>query len=545
LGGYPVGASDRPAEQVAAWQAGYQSSWEDGYLRKSMVADACCALAAGLLAFTIRFDSHVGNRYYLAISVLLPALWLGVVGLAGGYDSRFIGVGPDEFRRVLNAGVFLTAAVAIVSYAAKADLARGYVVLALPPLTVFDLLARFGLRKWLHHQRRDGYCMRKVVVVGHAAVVAELALMLRRETYHGLSVVAACLADRQAGSDLQDSADLGQLADFLGCPVVIGLDAVGESAQRFGADTVAVLASPQMCGAKLRDLAWQLEKTDTDLCVAPALLDVAGPRTTIRPVAGLPLLHVDHPEFTGFRRLLKSAFDRTVAAIGLVVCSPLILAIMAAICLIDGRPVFFSQARVGKDGCVFKLYKFRTMVPDAEAQLDELGSLNETDGFLFKIRRDPRVTRVGAHLRRWSADELPQLFNVLIGNMSLVGPRPALPRETARYPDVYRRRLAVKPGITGLWQIKGRAELSFEESVRLDLRYVENWSLMLDLQIMWKTGSAVARGAGAYLAVPRPMPPSSVCAKGHPKCHRLSADGHGSDPRLSRTNSAVGAWVIQ
>ncbi len=463
-----------------------------------MVADACCALATGLLAFAIRFDTRIGNGYYLSVSLLLPVLWLGVVALAGGYDSRFIGVGTDEFRRVLNAGVFLIAAVAVVAYAAKADLARGYVVLALPPLTVSDLLVRFALRKRLHHRRRDGHCMRKVVVVGHAAVVNELAVMLRRETYHGLWVVAACIADRAAGPDLQEVADLEQLADFLGFPVVMGLDAVGECAQRFGADTVAVLASPEMSGTRLRDLAWQLEKTDTDLCVAPALLDVAGPRTTIRPVAGLPLLHVDHPEFTGFRRLLKSAFDRTLAAIGIVLCSPLILAIMLAICLVDGRPVFFSQARVGKDGRVFQLYKFRTMVPDAEALLAKLGPLNETDGFLFKIRRDPRVTRVGAHLRRWSADELPQLFNVLTGNMSLVGPRPALPRETAQYPDVYRRRLVVKPGMTGLWQINGRAGLSWEESVRLDLRYVENWSLMLDLQIIWKTGSAVFRGAGAY-----------------------------------------------
>jgi exopolysaccharide biosynthesis polyprenyl glycosylphosphotransferase len=385
-----------------------------------------------------------------------------------------------------------------MSYAAKIDLARGYVVLALPTLTVFDLLARYSLRKWLHHQRRDGHCMRRVVVVGHAAVVGELAVLLRRETYHGLWVVAACVADPPPGSGVKDLADLAQLADFLGFRLIEGLDNVGETAQRFGADTVAVLASPEMSGTKLRDLAWQLEKTDTDLCVAPALLDVAGPRTTIRPVAGLPLLHMDHPEFSGFRRLMKSAFDRTVAALGLVVCSPVILAIMLAIKLGDGGPVFFSQARVGKDGRVFQLYKFRTMVPDAEAQLDKLALLNETDGFLFKIRRDPRITRVGAHLRRWSADEVPQLINVLIGNMSLVGPRPALPRETAQYPDVYRRRLAVKPGMTGLWQINGRATLPWEEAVRLDVRYVENWSLMLDLQIIWKTWSAVVRGAGAY-----------------------------------------------
>ena len=261
---------------------------------------------------------------------------------------------------------------------------------------------------------------------------------------------------------------------------------------------MAVLACPEMSGVRLRDLAWQLEKSDTDLCVAPALLDVAGPRTTIRPVVGLPLLHVDHPEFTGLRHLIKSAFDHLAAAAALVFSSPLFLVISLAIRLTDGGPALFRQERVGKDGRPFMLFKFRTMVVDAERQKSQLSELNETDGVLFKIRCDPRVTHIGAKLRRWSLDELPQLINVLIGDMSLVGPRPALPEEAALYGDHVRRRLAVKPGITGLWQVKGRSDLSWKEGVRLDLRYVENWSFMLDLQILWKTGWAVFQGNGAY-----------------------------------------------
>jgi len=253
LAGYDVGARDRPAEQKAHRQASYPSSWENGYLRKVVAADSCCALVTGLLAFVIRFHGLVGNGYYLSVSILLPVLWLGVVGLAGGYDSRFIGVGTDEFRRVVNAGVFLTAAVAVISYAAKADLARGYVVLALPSLTLLDLMTRFGLRKRLHHQRRGGHCMRKVVIVGHAAVAGELAAMLRRETYHGLWVVAACVADQ--GAELEDIAKLAVLADFFGFALVEGLDNVVGTVQRFRADTVAVLASPEMSGARLRDLA--------------------------------------------------------------------------------------------------------------------------------------------------------------------------------------------------------------------------------------------------------------------------------------------------
>jgi exopolysaccharide biosynthesis polyprenyl glycosylphosphotransferase len=266
----------------------------------------------------------------------------------------------------------------------------------------------------------------------------------------------------------------------------------------FGADTVAVLACPEIDGVKLRALAWELEKTGTDLCLSPALLDVAGPRTTIRPTAGLTLLHVDHPQLSGSRVVIKDLFDRCVAATALILLLPLMVILGAMIWLHDRGPALFTQTRVGKDGHVFKIYKFRTMVVDAEKRRAELIPNNDHDGILFKIRKDPRITGVGAHLRRWSVDELPQLLNVLLGNMSLVGPRPALPAEAAEYADHVRRRLVVKPGLTGLWQVSGRSDLSWEESVRLDLRYVENWSFALDLQIMWKTISALVGRAGAY-----------------------------------------------
>jgi exopolysaccharide biosynthesis polyprenyl glycosylphosphotransferase len=328
--------------------------------------------------------------------------------------------------------------------------------------------------------------MRRVVVVGHAPVVSDIVTMLRRETYHGLSVVAACLAD---------AAEAGTIA---GVPAMVGLAGVAEVVESFDADTVAVLACPEMAGERLRQLAWDLEKTGTDLCVAPALLDVAGPRTTIRPTAGLPLLHVDHPEFTGHKLVIKAVFDRVLALLALLVAAPLLAVIAVLISIADGGPILFRQTRVGKDGRGFALYKFRTMVPDAEARKASLMAGQPYHSPLFKLRDDPRTTRLGRWLRRWSLDELPQLLNVLAGDMSLVGPRPALPEEAAMYGDHVRRRLAVKPGMTGLWQVNGRSDLSWDESVRLDLRYVENWSLMLDLQILWKTWSAVVRGSGAY-----------------------------------------------
>jgi exopolysaccharide biosynthesis polyprenyl glycosylphosphotransferase len=254
-----------------------------------------------------------------------------------------------------------------------------------------------------------------------------------------------------------------------------------------------------MGGVRLRSLAWELEKTGTDLCVAPSLLDVAGPRTTIRPTAGLTLLHVDHPQLGGIGLIVKELLDRCVAAVTLVLLAPLLALLSLAIWLSDGGPALFTQVRVGKNGRTFRIYKFRTMRVDAEQRKAQLLADNELDGVLFKLRRDPRVTALGVHLRRWSVDELPQLINVVCGQMSLVGPRPALPEEAARYADHVRRRLVVKPGLTGLWQVKGRSDLSWDESVRLDLRYVENWSLVLDLQIMWKTISVLIRGVGAYL----------------------------------------------
>jgi exopolysaccharide biosynthesis polyprenyl glycosylphosphotransferase len=473
----------------ASWRPSAVSTraWTTGYLRRAALADGACALAAGLLAVQARFGAE-GRlpAAYLGFTCALPAVWCAAVLLAGGYDSRFIGLGSDEFRRVLNAAVTLMAGVAILAYSAKLDLARGYMAVALPSAGVLDLAGRFWLRKRLHRLRGLGYCTRRVIAVGHAAAVAGLVTTLRREKYHGLSVVAACLA---GAADMDQVAGVPVAGDLAGIPAAVSL---------FSADTVAVLACPEMDGSRLRALAWELEKTDTDLCVAAALLDVAGPRTTIRPVAGLPLLHVDHPELAGGKQVVKSAFDKLIAASALILLAPLFAAIAVAIGLADRGPVFFRQTRVGKHGRPFTLYKFRTMVVDAEQRKHLLAARNESDEVLFKIRRDPRVTRPGGWLRRWSLDELPQLLNVLRGDMSLVGPRPALPQEAARYGALMRRRLAVTPGLTGLWQVSGRSDLSWEEAVRLDLRYVENWSFALDLQILWKTGSAVIRGAGAY-----------------------------------------------
>lgn len=489
-----VAASPRGTIRVPFTERATQGSrnWIRAYLHNAMIIDSCAALGAGLIALAVHFSHGHGHdhaaAFYLSFTFCLPVIWVTSVALARGYDARIIGIGADEFRRVGNAGLGLGLVVGIVSYMTKAQISRSYMLVALLSAVFLDLTARFWLRKRLHRVRLLGMRMMRVIAVGHLQDVAALITELRRAPHHGLCVVAACLAGQTEGTK-------PTIADV---PVFGGLADVVEAVRQMDADTVAVLTCPELNGLPLRRLAWDLEKTRTELCLAPALLDVAGPRTSVRAVAGLPLLYVDHPDLTGVRQALKSLFDKTVAASVLIVLSPLLLAIAAMVRLEDGGPVIFRQVRMGKDGQLFRLYKFRTMVPDAERRKAALVVRNEGNGVLFKIRKDPRVTRIGARLRRWSLDELPQLVNVLLGQMSLVGPRPALPEEVARYGEHVRRRLAVRPGITGLWQVSGRSSLPWEEAVRLDLRYVENWSLVLDLQILWKTVSAVIEGNGAY-----------------------------------------------
>jgi len=501
--GTPVPAADRPASPNLDWQGRSSAqgrraprhgarrhrarlSWEARYVRALLVSDFLVGLLAGAVAFYGRFGQTVmsHNRVYVGLSAVLPLLVVGALMLTRAYERRFLFVGTDEYQRVIRGGVSLTAAIAVMAYAVDYPLARGYMLIALPSATVGCLGMRFVLRKRLHRQRARGRCLKRVIVVGHELAVIHMTRQLRRERYHGFEVVGACLPPDHHGD--------------VDVPVYGTFDDVAKAVNFADADTVIVLSCPELDGHTLRRMAWQLEHDDIDLIVASSLIDVAGDRTTIRPVDGLPMLHVEHPRLSGGSRVFKEIFDRVTATALIVLLSPLLLAIALLVRRDSPGPVLFRQVRVGRDGRPFVIYKFRTMYVDAEARLAELRHLNEFDGVLFKLRNDPRITRVGKWLRRYSLDELPQLFNVVRGQMSLVGPRPPLPEEVAQYPDDARRRLVVKPGITGLWQVSGRSDLSWEESVRLDLRYVENWSIPLDLVILLRTLSAVTRASGAY-----------------------------------------------
>ena len=463
-----------------------RTRWLRQYVTYLVMIDAAAAVAGAVTAYLVRFAEGAGN--YLLFSLAMPVIWVAAVALARAYEPRVLGLGAEEFQRVLHAFAGVTAAVGFFSYATKAEVARGYVVLALPLAAILCLSGRYGARKRLHVLRRRGRCLHDVIAVGGEHSVVDLVTQLRREQYSGMRVVGACLA---AG----DGANLVEL----GVPVLGNLDQVARAVAATGADTVAVTATAHIDPARLRRLAWELEGTDTDLVVAPGLMEVAGPRLHIRPVTGLPLLHVEEPEFTGARRVAKAAVDRIVAGVVLVLMFPLLIAVGIGVRLTSRGPAIFRQTRIGKDGHEFTMLKFRSMYIDAEARRAELMVHNErSEGLLFKIRQDPRVTPLGRVLRKFSLDELPQLVNVFNGSMSLVGPRPPLPEEVALYGDDVLRRLLVKPGLTGLWQISGRSDLTWDESVRLDLRYVENWTLALDFMILWKTAFAVVRSAGAY-----------------------------------------------
>ncbi|WP_299034439.1 sugar transferase [uncultured Pseudokineococcus sp.] len=489
------GASAAGASPVAAAlrsQDPRDAGWVRRYTRSLPLVDGGAALVAALVGYAVRFGQPDSASWWWAIThqpawsvLLLPLLWVAAVAVMRGYESRFLFSGPEEVRRVGFAGVSVVAAVSTTAFAFDLQVARGYVVVALPLALLLTLLARLAMRRRVHQLRRAGRRTATTLVVGRAESVRDLVAQLERAPQQGMQVVGCCTTA---------SADV----DGLSVPVLGGFDDVVDVVRRDGIQTVAVLPCAEMDTRRLRRLGWRLEETTAELVVAPGIAEVAGPRVAIRPVAGLPLLHLERPELRGVRALVKNVIDRVGAALGVAVLGPVLVALAVLVKRSGPGPVFFRQERVGEDGQHFDMLKFRSMVDRADEKLPELMVANEGNGVLFKMKGDPRITPIGRVLRRYSLDELPQLFNVLKGEMSLVGPRPPLRSEVDRYrPDMHRR-FAVKPGITGLWQVSGRSNLSAEESERLDVRYVESWSPATDAMILWKTVGSVVKGRGAY-----------------------------------------------
>ncbi|MGQ0629514.1 MAG: sugar transferase [Sporichthyaceae bacterium] len=460
--------------------------WRRRYTVASVTLDLLAAVAAASTAELVRFGVHPPAGY-VAGSVAAVIAWMALLAVCGAYQHRLIGVGTAECRRALLAGLLLMAGIAFTSYATKSQFSRGFVVIAIPTVIVLSILARLALRTWLHRQWRGGRYVQRTLLVGSRLEVGATIDRLRGDTTHGMLVVGACIP----GGNRTD-------ACALQVPVISEYADIETGVAGTRSDVVTVLSSAMVTGEELRRLSWRLEGSHTDLVVCSGLTETFGTRVTIRPTAHSPMLHVARPRLTGPSRVVKGAFDRLGAGLGLLLISPLFFTIALAIWAHDRHSPFFRQIRVGLGGGEFGMWKFRSMVPDAEARKAELMHLNEADGALFKIVEDPRLTPIGRWLRRYSIDEFPQLINVLSGHMSLVGPRPPLREETEAYGHGHRRRLLVKPGMTGLWQVSGRSDLSWEESEQLDLRYVENWSLVLDLHILFRTARAVMRREGAY-----------------------------------------------
>ncbi|MBU9766753.1 sugar transferase [Mycobacterium sp. TNTM28] len=463
------------------------------YVRWLTFSDAVVVAAVVALAQTLRFGSVTGeslaytNVDYAFVSAVIVVAWLVALASQRSRAAQVLDHGLEEYRRVWTATLSVFAVVAVISAMFQLEIARGFLALALPLGLAALTLNRMLGRRYVAARRRAGQFVSSVLAVGHPGSVRALARELSCHPQGGYRVVGVCVPE---------GAGVG-LAAVDGIPAYQHRGDIVHAVLRSGADTVA-LTSGHLDPNEIRDLSWQLEKLDIDLVVSPGIVDVSGPRLMMRPVGGLPLIHVDKPQYEGAKRFHKRAFDLCLATAALTVAAPVMLAAALAIKLTSHGPVFYKAERIGLDGTPFTMIKFRSMVVDADQRLAQLAGRNDGNGVLFKLRHDPRVTPVGRWLRRYSIDELPQLINVLRREMSIVGPRPPLRNEVDCYDQQVRRRMLVPPGITGLWQVSGRSDLSWEDSVRLDLSYVENWSMVGDLVIIASTAKAVVLGSGAY-----------------------------------------------
>ncbi|MGR6971722.1 sugar transferase [Streptomyces cynarae] len=487
-----VPVARHPGTQVIQEQppAGRRSRKPVWYAPTAVLGDAAGAAVPVHLAFALVAGAHA-----VVYAAVAAAAWLLVRTSRNRYAEHRLGE-HSALRPALQDWLVLVGLLAVVRAATGEESPFLLALAALVPCAPTSAVAHALIHRHLAARRRNGRAVRRALVIGQAHAVDGLVSHLARRTDHEFVVVGVCPIGNE------DPQALAPVAARLGTQPPSHMSAestpVLEAARRLGADVVLVVPGPHLSGTRLRRLSWALHGEGCRLVVVPGLTEVAGRRVGVFSVAGLTMLNVAPPLTRGLAALLKSVTDRLGAALLIVLFAPVLAAVALAVRLDSPGPVVHRQTRVGRGGKPFTMAKFRTMVVDAERLRRQLAGNNEQDGRMFKIRRDPRVTRVGRVLRRYSLDELPQLFNVLLGHMSLVGPRPPLPDEVARYDQVELRRLAVKPGLTGLWQVSGRSDLSWDETITLDLRYVDNWSPSGDLEVLARTVRAVIAGTGAY-----------------------------------------------
>ena len=434
--------------------------------------------------FTVEALRHVG------FLLLLLLAWNMGLAVYRTREERLLGTGADEYKRIASATLRMFGSVALVMVLLQLDMPSTALVVSLPVGLGGLFLSRWCWRKWLNSQRQLGHYLSRVVVFGCSE---DVAYVVKQVSAHASATyqVAGLVVPGGPRAELE-----GVLAT--GLPLATDPEQITEQVRDLRANAV-IVAGPVPGGNRyIRELGWRLENTATELILASSLTNVAGPRIHWRPVEGLPLMHVELPQYSGGKHVLKRCLDIGLASVALIGLAPVLALLFLIVRHDSAGPVIFRQQRVGVRGKTFQMLKFRSMVVDAEQDLATLKSRNEGAGVLFKLKQDPRVTRCGRWMRRFSLDELPQLWNVLRGDMSLVGPRPPLPSEVKGYQGSTHRRLLIKPGLTGLWQINGRSNLAWDESIRLDLFYVENWSLTGDLMIMWRTVKVMVQPEGAY-----------------------------------------------
>jgi exopolysaccharide biosynthesis polyprenyl glycosylphosphotransferase len=471
--------------------------WQQQYAGLLRVSDTVVIVAAVMLAHYVRFggtftSGEAASRYVIAYSILISVMWLAVLAGFHTRSPKVIGVGLEEYRLIITASFATFGALAMAELIVKLEISRGYLAVALPAGTVGMVLSRWAFRKYVAFQRATGGYRTAVLAIGDREAAVHLAAELSSNAADGYHVVGICIPGY--------GPPRGAVLTVTGreIPVIGGETHALQAIRTWGADTVAVAGTGQLSIQGLRRFIWELEPMGVDLVVSPGVVDVAQSRLVMRPIAGLPLLQIEKPQYRGAKRFQKRAFDSCFALVALLATLPVLIMAAIAIKATSRGPVFYSSERIGIDGRPFSMLKLRTMVDGADRQFESLLARNECDGLLFKIRADPRVTPVGRVLRRFSIDELPQFVNVLRREMSVVGPRPPLRREVESYDCDVLRRLLVKPGVTGPWQVSGRSDLSWDRSVRLDLSYVDNWSMVGDMLIIAKTLRAVLQRKGAY-----------------------------------------------
>lgn len=475
--------------------------WQHRYAARILVTDTVVVCSAVAFAQYVRFGLPPfvpgnENSYPTACSILTVIIWLSFLAGFRARCTRIIGRGAEEYRRAVEASIWTFGAIAMTEYVFHLEIARGYLAVALPVGILGLVLSRWLARQHVARKRADGSYQTAVLALGSSEAVTSLANELTRRPRDGFRVVAACIPGSRAITArhlmIRDEA----------IPVVRGEDCdlttVVRLIRECGADTLAIVGTEHFGVQQIRKLIWTLEPLGVELVVSPGVMDVAVSRLTMLPVAGLPLLHIEKPQYRGAERFQKRAFDICFAAAALAATLPLLLLAAVAIKTTSSGPVFYLSERIGIGGKPFNVLKLRTMVQDADKRLVNLLDSNECDGQLFKIKNDPRITPVGRLLRRFSIDELPQFINVLRREMSVVGPRPLFWLRNEEDNSDSLRRLLVKPGITGLWQVSGRSDLSWDDAIRLDLSYVDNWSMAGDLVIIAKTLRAVFQHSGAY-----------------------------------------------